>query len=362
VYNGRPIRRSTGRIGNRQLQQEIASLSKAGRVLTANLREHPAVRAWGALAPARVEPDCVVVLKRKENGAVYRLAGVGPGGSAVIAKRCRREKAAIERAVYERVLPRLPLATLDYHGFVEEEDGLFGWLFLEDVGDERYSPADREHRALAAQWLALLHTVVEDGGDLRAELPERGPDHYRGYLRSIRAMLPRMRALATLPPDALAVLESLADRCERLESSWSAVEASCRGAPAALVHADCLQKNVHVRASDAGRSVAVFDWGGAGWGLAATDLGQLGLPHRGPPDDDPDYAAYLEVARRRWPQLDLETVGQLSNLGQLFWALKVIARGMPEYECDWARPEDVTYNLRIYEAALARSMRLAGSG
>jgi hypothetical protein len=336
-------------------------VSRAGGILRENLREHPAVRAWSALSPARVEPDHVALLKRKAKGAVYRLAGVGPGGASVIAKRCSREKGAIERAVYERVLPRLPLATLDYHGFVEEEDGRFAWLFLEDLGDERYRPEVEEHRVLAARWLAFLHTAAE-GADLGADLPARGPDRYRGQLRSVRAALPGIRALPALPPHGIEVLERIASACERLESSWSRVEALCEGAPGALVHDDCLAKNVHVCPSEAGPRVVPIDWGGAGFGLAATDLGQLALPHRGPPEHEPEYAAYLDVARRRWPELDLETVRRLANLGQLFWALKVIDRGIPEFACDWARPEDVARNLGIYEAALARSMRVAGAG
>ena len=335
-------------------------MKEGGKVLTENLREHPAVRAWSRLSPARALPEHVVVLKRKAKGAVYRLAGVGPGRRAVIAKRCSREKAAVERAIYEQILPRLPLATLDYHGFVEEGDGLFAWLFLEDVGDECYSPDVEEHRALAARWLALFHSAA-DGAEVKAAFPERGPDHHRAHLRSILETLPQIRALPSVPHDGIEVLASIASRCECLESSWSRVEAFCERIPRALVHGDCLAKNVHLRASQAGRGVAFFDWGGAGWGLVATDLGQLALPHRGPPDDDPGCAMYLAVARRRWPDLDLETVRQLANLGQLFWALKVISRGIPEFDCDWARPEDVTGNLRIYEAALARSMCSAGS-
>ncbi len=101
--------------------------------------------------------------------------------------------------------------------------------------------------------------------------------------------------------------------------------------------------------------MAVFDWGGAGWGVAATDLGQLALPHAGPPDEQPDAAAYLEAARRRWPQLDMELVRQLAVVGQLFWALKVISRGLEEFEDPWREPEQTLRDLRIYGAALARS-------
>lgn len=332
----------------------------AGNVRTEDLQEHPAVRAWSGLSPARVEPDQVVALKRKARGAVYRLAGVGPGGRAVIAKRCSREKAAVERAVYEQVLPRLSLTTFEYYGFVEEADGLHAWLFLEDVGDERYSPEVEEHRVLAARWLALLHSG-SDGAAASPPFPERGPEHHRSQLRAILETLPRIRALPSVPPEGVEVLDRIAARCERLESSWRRVEAFCEPIPRALVHGDCLGKNVHLRVGPAGRGIAFFDWGGAGFGLVATDLGQLALPHRGPPDNEPGCATYLGVARRRWPDLDLETVRQLAQLGQLFWALKVIQRGIPEFECDWARPEDVTGNLRIYEAALARSMCIAGA-
>jgi hypothetical protein len=330
----------------------------AGGPMTENLREHPAVRAWSGLSPDRVEPDHVVVLKQKAKGAVYRLAGVGPRGCPIIAKRAQREKAAVERAVYERVLPRLPRNPVGYHGFVEEADGCFAWLFLEDVGDERYAPEDPEHRSLAARGLALLHTAALDA-EVGAAFPPRGPEHYRGYLRSITETLPRFRSLPMLPPEGNAVLGPIADSCARLRSCWDRIEAFCAAAPSTLAHGDCLMKNVHVRTSADGRWIAPFDWGGAGWGIAATDLGQLALPLLGPPEHHPDYAAYLGVARCRWPELDLETVRQLANLGQLFWALKVIARGLPELECGWARPEDVLANLGIYGAALERSMRVA---
>jgi aminoglycoside phosphotransferase (APT) family kinase protein len=324
------------------------------------LAEHPAVRAWRALSPAHALPDHLVLLKRKAEGAVVRLPGVGPDGGAVIAKRCRREKAAIERTVYEQVLPRLPFA-LGYHGCVEEEGGRFAWLLLEDVGDERYTPEDREHRELAARWLAHLHGVALDPG-ARAVFPERGPDHYRRELHAILATLPQSRAILARTPDGIGVLDRIARLGERLESSWTGVDALCEKAPRALVHGDCLAKNVHFRGAGPARRVAPFDWGGAGWGVAATDLGQLALPRRGPPDDAPDHAAYLDVARRRWPGLELEAVQRLAGLGQLFWALKVIRRALPELACEWARPEDVLGDLAVYEAALARSLGALGDG
>jgi hypothetical protein len=333
-------------------------MKKAVKVIRENLREHPAVQAWSRLRPGRIEPDHIVQLKRKAKGAVYRLAGVGPGDGSVIAKRCDPEKGAIERIVYERVLPHVHATSLDYYGFVEEGEGGFAWLFLEDVGQERYSPCVRDHRTLAARWLGLLHIVAERSS-VKSLVPDRGPGHYLRHLRSIRAALPQAAELPSVRSNGLdgrAVLDDIGSMCEGLESCWSEVEALCERTPRTLVHADCLAKNVHIRAGEAGPQLAFFDWGGAGWGLAATDLGQLGLPRYGPPSHAPDSAAYLAVAREHWPGLELDTIVQLAVLGQLFWALKVIDRGLPELGCDWSSPAKVVGNLRIYGAALARSM------
>jgi hypothetical protein len=322
--------------------------------------EHPAVRAWLELSPAGPRPEAVERLKRKAKGAVYRLIRARPGGAAVIAKRCHWDKAQIERAIYETVLPRLPEMPFEYHGFVEERDERYSWLFLEDVGDERYCPGVAHHRSLVASWLALLHTTASDES-LRALVPDRGPEHYREHLRSICETLPRVRRLESVPAEGVEVLRQIGSCCEQLESSWRRIETLGDGAPRTVVHDDCLAKNVHLRARACGLGVAPFDWGGAGWGLAVTDLGQLALPREGPPDHEPDYAAYRCVARSRWPFLDLEAIRQLANLGQLFWALKVIDRGLREFECDWARAEDVVRNLGIYAAALGRALRVAGA-
>src|SRR6266513_2437696 len=79
------------------------------------LLAHPAVRAWQQLDPERVVPDRITPAKFKPNKprpnlTVYRLEGIGMDGAAVIAKRCTREGGRIERIVYERVLPHVPLA------------------------------------------------------------------------------------------------------------------------------------------------------------------------------------------------------------------------------------------------------------
>src|SRR2546423_531351 len=109
-------------------------------VLTENLLEHPAVRAWSQLSCERVAPDSIQVLKRKQKSAAYRLVGARPNGTAIIAKRCQTATARVERAIYESFLPQMPLPALACRGFVPEPEGEFCWLFLDDAGGDEYSP------------------------------------------------------------------------------------------------------------------------------------------------------------------------------------------------------------------------------
>lgn len=338
-------------------------MAKQGKTKTiqTDLLEHPAVKAWGKLQQQRVRPGWIEVLKEKKKGAVYRLAGVGPGDSAVIAKRARLEKAAIERTIYEMVLPHLSVTTLHYFGSIAEDDGCFWWLFLEDAGDQPYSPFVEEHRSTAARWLGAMHTNARRV-DLKARLLDRGPNLYRDQVGSICELIPQICTIRALSADDLAVLTNIVSMCEFLEAHWSQIELFCEQVPRTFIHDDCLAKNVHVRTTRNGLTIAPFDWGGAGWGLPATDLGQLRLPYRGQPPEHPDFVAYLSLVRDLWPSFSVQIIQQLANLGQMFWSIKVIRRALPEFDCAWAQIEHLMYNLRIYETTLADSIRSARWG
>src|SRR5215471_12487775 len=99
----------------------------AQTLVTADLREHPAARAWSEARRVRLVPESIQVLKNRNDSRVYRLAGVGPEGANVVAKQCPKAKASVERFIYERVLPRLPFETLQCYGFVEERNTKFCW-------------------------------------------------------------------------------------------------------------------------------------------------------------------------------------------------------------------------------------------
>ncbi len=190
-------------------------------------------------------------------------------------------------------------------------------------------------------------------------LPDRGPDHYLIYLRSARQAIPHIRTFSSLKPTDRTILQNIVSMCEFLEDKWGEVNDFCAQMPRTFVHGDCLAKNVHVRMSQAGLSIAPYDWGGAGWGLPATDLGQLGLPYRHLPPTDPDCATYLSVVRDQWPDFDLHIVQQLANLGQMFWSLKVISRGVQEFDYQEAHIETIMDKFRVYKSVLANTIRAA---
>src|SRR5207247_37553 len=124
----------------------------------ANLSEHRAVKAWVKLSTRHLAPTRVMILKPEDKtSSVYRLEGLGPNDRAVIAKRKRIRSIALELVVYREMFPRTGLRTLNCYGFTDDPDPTYGWLFLEDAGDQRYDFDDQGHRALAADWLARLH-------------------------------------------------------------------------------------------------------------------------------------------------------------------------------------------------------------
>jgi len=193
----------------------------------ADLLVHPAVRAWSQLHPARIEPYGIEVLKQKNKSAIYRLIGVGPRGSAVIAKRCLTETASVECRIYKEVLPLLTVSSLYCFGLVEDGDPEFRWLFIEDAGREPYCLQLAEHRELFSRWLGLLHANGARLATIR--LPERGPSHYLDHLRCARSRVIGSLANPALNADDVSLLEDVAAQCDFVASKWDQVEECCGG-------------------------------------------------------------------------------------------------------------------------------------
>jgi len=324
-------------------------------VLPANVLEHPAVYAWSQLGPDRLEPDGVEVLKRKPKSSVYRLTGVGPHGSSIIAKRGRAETAPVERMIYEEVLPRLPVPALDCHGFWEEPAGKFSWLFLEDAIGECYSPQDPQHRALAANWLAEIHAATGNvSSTLSAKLPDRRTRHYRATVRSCREDFRRpLAAPAALLPDNLSLLEALVADCDALDAHWDELEEICEPIPPALVHGDFVNKNVRFRATSAGLEFLVFDWEYAGWGVPAADFAQF-TGHT----VSPDMGAYSAVAEWAGGKPEVAVLQRLAVCGKFFRLLDEIHWISAFLDC---RSQELVSGplscLKVYEGRLSEALR-----
>ena len=225
-------------------------------------------------SPSGVEPEAIAILKLTNKSTVYRLAGVGPDGSAVVGKRCRAATARIESIIHQEFLAHLPLPALRCYGFVEEPDGEFCWLFLEEAVGQEYSPLDAEHRALAGRWLAAVHTAAIKCG-LQRLLPVREPSHYLNLLQASINNFRQHLANPALRADDLETLRALVLHGEALVSRWSALEETCAGIPRALTHGDFVIKNVRVRSTQTGLALLVFDWEVASWGVPATDFAQF---------------------------------------------------------------------------------------
>jgi aminoglycoside phosphotransferase (APT) family kinase protein len=334
------------------------------QVLLTDLREHPAVKAWARLRPARVGPTAIVRLKKKAKGQVYRLEGVGPGGSAVIAKRSFPERIRGERAVYEEILPKLPVPVVRCLGAVEEPDGTGGWLFLEDAGQGRYSPLLPAHRELAGRWLALLHTSAARLPGT-ARLPDRGPGYYLGHLRSARATILANLDNPALSAEDVAVLAAVVRRCEAVAPRWGEVEQWCGRMPRTFIHGDFAPKNMRVRAGPAASVLLPFDWGSAGWGVPAADLVQAALPSDRRTGLDlssywasPDLAAYCSAVGESGWRLDVQDVRPLAVIGKLFRCLVCMNLDAQSLATAWV--EDAVRNMRVYEAEMADAIRAAG--
>src|SRR3989442_1762371 len=93
--------------------------------------QHGATRAWCNVSRGRVVPRAIETLQEfpqqpgssvDDRPSIYRLIGIGPEGSNVIAKRCEAAQALRERTIYETVLADVPVHTPRCYGLVPDED------------------------------------------------------------------------------------------------------------------------------------------------------------------------------------------------------------------------------------------------
>lgn len=294
-------------------------------------------------------PESIEVLKTHEKSTVYRLENVGSNGTAVIAKRCRTNSAAIERTIYEEVLPYLPLATLQFYGSVGDQDDDFDWLFLEDVGEESFSPGCDEHRTLGALWLGRMHSTAAHLS-VAGRLPDRGHVHYLEHLRFGRDNIARNLANPALTADDRNLLKAIMTQCDALEQRRPQIERICADLPSTLVHGDLRSKNVRIRKNESGKRLFPLDWDTAGWGVPAADLAPA--PGR-TPTPQIDLETYGSIVREHWPWLELAALRQLVGLGQIFRRVAAISWESLLLTYEWR--DKPMASMRAYQEELAES-------
>ena len=315
---------------------------------------HPAAsRAWHSLG--ETPPAAVEMLREasRSKPALYRLIFGDPRRAAVYAKRSLTSDLALERTMYQEILPRLPVTVPRCFGSCREDDGST-WLFVEDVGDRRLESEAPAHRRLAGHWLGLLHRAasVDPGA---ARLPDVGPNRYLGSLRAGRGGILGNLGNRALDEGDRAILNGLITQLDALESRWCEIERACAGLPLTLVHGDFRPKNVRVRGDDSDATLYALDWEMAGWGIPAADLAGAFHPGMTVPIDP---EAYLDVVRVRWRNMDRAALHRLSILGRIFQALAgaewASASLIFESERHLIRPVS---QMRVYRGHLAEAFQ-----
>jgi hypothetical protein len=270
---------------------------------------------------------------------------VGPEGTNVVAKRSHSEAAAIERLVYQEILPHLTIVALRCYASIADDDSRFSWLFLEDARGESYSADLKEHRILAGLWLGAMNISAQRLA-VATRLPDRGPTWYLEMLQLGRSMTEEKAGHPAFAADDRRMLRAIASYCDFLETKWCRVEHFCARMPRTLVHGDFSLRNARVRASDAGRSLLIMDWEFAGWGVSAADLAQfIGTALT------PDITSYWSVVKECWPCLNQSDFGQLAELGKIFRWINAVAWANQRFHEDNAG--SYILEMRCYEPGVA---------
>jgi len=331
----------------------------------AAVRDHPAASAWATLRPgAAVAAVDALPRKRPTLAAVYRLLGAAGPGRTVIAKYCEAATIAVERRVYQEVLPAASVWALHCHGTVGAPDGEHAWLFLEEGRGVPCSPVIRAHQALAAQWLARMHTATSalrgsgsGSGSSSAlpvppslSLPDRGPGWFLWHLRSLRDAIQASLRRSTIGRAPRSLLGHVRGHCDRIEGGWRTIEQRCAQMPRSLVHGDYVSKNLRVARHGGQTALIVMDWEMAGWGTPAPDLHTADL--------NAYLTAYRAAAADRWPELTMEQLQEWAHVGRV---LRLLAETHWEAQRrSWDGPAPALHRLEGYALALTNAERDLG--
>ena len=317
-----------------------------------NPRDHHAVKAWTSLPHAHLSPDRISVLYDERKTQVYKLHVDGKSRSSVIAKRCRRQSALLEKKLYEQVLPHLPVVGLRYYGSVDEPAGEFCWLFLEEVRGKQFSAASEDHRQLAAQWVGAVHAAATDV-PAAATLSDRSAEYYLEQLRMARAEMEQGLANPVLTANSrhVKLVTEMLSQLDSLQRQWNEIADYCNSMPRTLVHGDLMVKNVRVRRTRGQSRLLVMDWETSGWGVPGIDIAQLG----GRMSISPELMLYHSLIQKRWPSIGIHEVQRLADYGGIFRLICAIRWATRDLPTHWV--DDGIDDLRCYQTRLTQHLK-----
>jgi hypothetical protein len=315
------------------------------KVISKNISDHLAVKAWIQLNPKHRIPERIDVIREvaEPKASVYRLFGIGHQGSSVIAKRSQTELAMLDRTFYEEILPNIPIPSAYYYGFYDEDDHIT-WLFLEDAGDIRYSYRVEEHRMLATKWMGIFHTSTELIPQ-SVHLPDRGFPYYLDHLRTARDTILNNLSNPALYSNDLIILRKIISDCDLVESKWSQMMSICNGIPRTLTHGDLKKSNACLRNNNGTSELIVFDWETAGIGIPTTDVAKAKV----------DINAYWVCIRDFFPNLEYQDVQKSAEIGKLLRCLAGINWEAQSLAYEWISESIKIMNL--YHVRIANALR-----
>jgi len=309
--------------------------------------------AWSVLHGQAVEHVEVELMEPKrlpsENrkSYVFRLSGVGDGGSDVVAKLSAKPVASVEAVVYADVLGTLHDLGLRFYGLAAHPQVDMTWIFVEYADGESYQVANEEHVSIAVSWLGNFHRRSAQLGAVG--LPDHGAAH---YLELLWESWQNMDDAAPSRRDAesRATIARVKATIETLMDDWLAIAEMCAAMPQAVVHGDFCRKHIKIRSHGHHPIAAVFDWEHAGWGPIAPDLGSIRMHlggHR--------LEAYRSAVSSVWPSVQAQNLSEIAHLG---WVLRRIAAiSWESQSVPFPRAHQAFRRLEIFNEELGAAIR-----
>lgn len=346
------------RLGISTSSAGVGDLVSGSRYQEAGMDE--ALRVWYEAGGEADEVVRVDTLKRNSRTHVYRLV-CRTGRGSVIAKRCREQVAKLERVMYEQIVgPAVGLRSPRLLGFSAHperggaDDQGHYWVFLEDLGPRRHDPSDAGQRHQLAGWLGVLASCTTGlAQSTREGMPRRGLADFRPFLDTAIPGLSQLGRSRAFPARVRALLEDVSRSLAIVDAKWAGLQALAASVPEVVVHGDCQPKNIHV-VDEPEPAVIPIDWGGAGIGLPASDLGVSSVSFAAGCEFAPDAQTYADAIRPVWPEADARAIERLVDLGRILYGVKLFAQSLPVFEHHSMRKVEV--HLELYAGMLGRSV------